>query len=144
MAISDQTMGQYTPEQRNFLVMAYEKAKGTKYFFQAIITQFLQKYPDSPQVPTFRAIRDMARKQNTFFTLHNLNSKLSPGPTHSGAPRTVRTEENLEAVKVTLEGDILKDPDDPDINTCRKNYHGISKSLFNRITKDLGFIPYKI
>ena len=82
-------MVQFTPEQRNFLVMAHEKNKDTKDFFKTIVTKFLGTFPGS-QVSTPQGIRKMTRKQNTFFTSHNLNSKDSPG-TCSGSQRTVRT-----------------------------------------------------
>ena len=66
---------QYTAEQRNFLSMKYQEKKGTRNFIQTIIDEFVQKFPLSA-VPDRSTVRRQNVKQNTFYTVHNLNSKV--------------------------------------------------------------------
>ena len=80
-------MPQYTPEQRNFLVMAYERYKGTRDFMPQINQEFEEEFP-GVQVPHRTNIVRMYKKQMAFYTSHNLNSKLSPGVTFSGRPKS--------------------------------------------------------
>ena len=73
---------QYTPEQRNFMAMAYERyhlqGRGTGHaWINTIIQEFIQTFPNSLQIPTKMIILRQNRKQNQFYTVHNLNSKVS-------------------------------------------------------------------
>ena len=96
-------------------------------------------------VPKQQTVLKMWKKQQTFFTVHNLNSASSPGDTHSGRKRTARSEENIAAVKAAIDGDIDKAADDPTINTCRKNVLGLNPSTWCRIAnKDLQYHSYKL
>ena len=79
------------------------------------------------------------------FTCKNLNSISAGGDSHSGAKKTVRTANNIRSVSQLLHDDSFKDVDDPDINTCRKNALGLSKSSLHRIMKlDLKLYCYKM
>ena len=121
---------QYSAEQRNFILIEYVKEKtksktGTKDFYNKVIiilnsicifklnlqvkASFQAKYPGSPvqEKPTIRRI---FLKQNKHFTLHNLNSKASPGDTHSGRRKSARTPQNTDAVnRVVTEGNCFHD-----------------------------------
>ena len=55
---------QYTPEERNFIVMVYQKVKGTQSCSKKVTTQFLEKFP-AARVPTHKAVRNMWKKQQT-------------------------------------------------------------------------------
>ena len=67
---------QLTPEERNSLVMAYERLKGGKNFMPDIVAEYQQKFPGVP-VPHRNTIRRLHEKQNKYFTTHNLNSVVS-------------------------------------------------------------------
>ena len=58
-------MPQYTPEQRNFLVMAYERYKGTRDFMPQINQEFQEELP-GVEVPHRTNIVRMYKKQMTF------------------------------------------------------------------------------
>ena len=66
---------QYTAEQRNFLSMKYQENVGRRNFIQDIIGSFVAKFPMAP-VPNKATIKRQNKKQNNFFTVHNLNSKV--------------------------------------------------------------------
>ena len=87
--------------------MAYERNKENFKFISAIKAEIQQKYP-GVAVQHTNTIKNIHKKQMKYFTTHNLNSKTSPGETHSGPPRTVRTPENLEAEKNVLDRDGAK------------------------------------
>ena len=55
----------------------------------------------------------------------------------SGRRRTARNEENVNQLRRLLEAQ-------PREVTCRRNHLGMSKSTFNRITKEIRWHPYKI
>ena len=137
---------QLTPEQRNCLVMAYERNKGKFKFMTAVTTDYQQKFPGA-KVPHINTIKNVHNKQMKYFTTHNLNSKASPGDTHSGRPRTVRTPPNLQAEKDVLDRDSAKDLNDPvasPVSSARRNVLGFSKSSWSRIVQDINYHPYKI
>ena len=137
---------QFTPEQRNCLVMAYERYKGGKNFMIKIVEEFQLRFPgvDAPHRNTIRRVH---QKQMSFFTTHNLNSKQSPGDTFSGRKRTARTAENIQAEKDVLDRDSIKDMEDPicsPVSSARKNVLGLGKSSWSRIVKELKYHPYKM
>ena len=79
------------------------------------------------------------------FTVHNCNSKASPGETHSGSHKTARTPENIEAVRAAVTADRTKDLFDPTVVSGNRNGLGISQSTFHRIVKeDLKLHCYKL
>ena len=131
---------QYTPEQRNFLAMAFERHKTTKYRKIQLVQQ---KFPEA-RLPGKSTIHYIWKKQNKFFACHNLNSKQSAGDTFSGRSRSAWTPVNIEAVKALLDTDAKKEADDPNISTCRKNELGITPSSFCRIVKELKYHCYKM
>ena len=134
---------QYSDEQRNFLNNAYIKRKGRKGFFRVICDEFEAAFPGvrRPQASTIRKIH---KKQNTHFTVKNLNSQSSPGPSHSGRKKSVRTDANIAAVSNLVMGDHVKEAGDV-VNSSRRNQLGISKSSFDRIIRqDLKFHCYVV
>ena len=69
---------QYTPDQRNFLFIEYSKKKGTRNFLHNLIQDFMIKFPNARR-PSEQTIRKIFKKQSAHGTVHNLNSKHSPG-----------------------------------------------------------------
>ena len=135
---------QFTPEQRNLIALEYHKLRGSYKCYSKVMAIFNNKFPGVKK-PTIKTVKNIWKKQNEHFSVHNLNSKLSPGNTYSGRPRSVRTPPNIQAVKDVLDEDAIKDPDAPDINSARKNVLGISKSSWQRIAKDdLHYHSYKL
>ena len=66
---------QYSAAQRNFLSMKYQEKKGGRDFIPEIIDEFVTTFPGAP-VPNRTTILRQNKKQNTHFTVHNLNSKV--------------------------------------------------------------------
>ena len=125
---------QFTPEQRNCLVMGYGKYKGTQGFFPILAQEFEEKFP-GVQIPHRSNIIRMYNKQMSSYTTHNLNSKSSPGVTHSGRPKTSTSPDIVNSVKQVFDRDSLKEMDDPTtspVNTARKNVLGLDKSSWSR------------
>ena len=87
------------------------------------------------KIPPRQTVHKMWKKQNSLFTVHNVNSKVSPGVSHSGRVRTAITPETIQAVQDMLDRDCDKENDDPDINTCRNNELGLSPATMSRIIK---------
>ena len=129
-------MPQYTPEQRNFLVMAYERYKGTRDFMPQINQEFQEELP-GVEVPHRTNIVRMYKKQMTFYTSYNLNSILSPGATFSGRPKSFTSPDMMEVFTGILDRDSR-------INTARKNVLGLAKSSWSRVLKQLNYHPYKM
>ena len=67
---------QYTPEQRNFLAMAFERYRSGRDSMPQIVEEFQQKFP-GVAAPHRNTIRNVHKKQMSYFTTHNLNSKAS-------------------------------------------------------------------
>ena len=142
---------QYTPEQRNFLQTEYTRRMGEgtgrgHAFIQEIIDAFSARWP-AAAVPHAKTIRRQYGKQQEHFTVHNLNSSNSPGPTHSGRPRTSLTPANVNLVRALAARDADKEEDDPvasPVNTARRNALGMDKSTWNRIMKREHLHPYKM
>ena len=79
-------------------------------------------------------------------TVNNANSSSSPGDSHSGRPRTIRTDQNKQALKAVLDRDAQKRIGDAmvsPVNTARLNTLAFSKSSFSRLVQDLKYHPYK-
>lgn len=135
---------QYSPEERNCLVMAYQQHRGTHNCFKKVTAIFSTKFPNT-RVPIKCSIIKMWKKQQSKFTVHNLNSSVSPGDSHSGRKRTARSAHNIAAVKAVLDADAEKAADDPSINSCRRNVLGLNPSTWCRIAnKDLQYHSYKL
>ena len=70
----------YTPAMRSFMMTEYAKrihlgtGRSHRWIAQ-IIAQFTARFPNAP-VPNYVTIWRMWQKQNTFFTVHNLCSKV--------------------------------------------------------------------
>ena len=104
-------MTQFSPSQRTTLMMSYARHKGKRGCIKSVKNEFAQKYPDV-KVPDETTIRRIFKKQMDHNTTHNLNSKSSPGDSHSGPPKSKRTPENVERVRRLLEEDAAKPADD--------------------------------
>ena len=136
---------QFSREQRNFLVMEYHKCKGHRDFLPQLVTQFQNKFPGA-RAPSFSAIRRVYKKQMLHGTVNNCNSSSSPGVTHSGRPRTVRTPGNTNRVRDRMNRDAVKEFGDGNVSpvsTARKNSVQLDKSSWCRIKNDLNYHPYK-
>ena len=74
---------QFTDEQKNWIYTKNVSLNNCYGSYGLLRAAFQAKFPgvNPPIAKTFRNIRD---KQNTHFTVKNLNSKTYPGPTQSG------------------------------------------------------------
>ena len=79
-------MPQFTPQQRLCLAQSHNKHKGTRNCYTKVVQDFAAKFP-GVAAPTAKNVRKMALKLANHQTLHNLNSKASPGQSHSGRPK---------------------------------------------------------
>ena len=139
-----QVRRQYTPVERNALCMAYQKYKGRYKCYQLVTSEFSERFPQA-RVPKVSTVIRIWSKQQEHCTVHNLNSKQSPGDTYSGRPKTARSQQNIAAVKAVLDGDSVKPADDPTISSCRRNVLGLNPMTWQRIaTKDLQYHSYKL
>ena len=98
---------QFTMEQRNFLCFEYHKRKGTQNFHPQLLADFQRKFPGA-RIPGKNIIIKIWKKQMTKGTVNNCNSKTSPGDSHSGRPRTVRTPAISANVKAVMDRDAVK------------------------------------
>ena len=136
---------QFSLDQRNFLAFEYHKRKGTMEFKDGIARDFLARFPGARQ-PGKDQMRRIWLKQMQKGTVNNCNSKTSPGDTHSGRPRTQRTDQNKTAVKTVLNRDAQKRLGDntvSPVNSARRNVLAIPKSSWSRITLELRYHPFK-
>ena len=131
---------QFSKDERNFLALEFYKRRGHRNFFAGLLADFQNKFPGARQ-PAESTVRRLCQKQLAKGTVNNCNSKSSPGPTHSGRPRTARTPPNAQAVKHVLDRDKVKQEGDPNvspISSARRNpLVWCTKSSFSRITKEL-------
>ena len=121
---------QFTADKRSFIALEYHKVKGQYNCISKVKESFVMNFPNSI-IPAKNTIKRIWKKQNTCFTVHNLNSKTSPGVSYSGRPKSARTPENIEAVKNILDNDASKAADDDSVNTARKNELGLAKSSWS-------------
>ena len=136
---------QYSPEQRTFMATEYARLRGHRDFMGTIIQIFQQRFPGAP-VPRRETIIRQYVKLSRSSTLHNLNSKASPGQTHSGRPRTAQTAANVAAVRALTAHDAAKDLEraHSPVSTARQNVLGIAKSTWSRICKSEKLNCYKM
>lgn len=73
---------QFTDEQRNLVFTKNTSLNGAHRSYQVLCANFQQRFL-GVNPPTNRTVRNICKKQNTHFTVKNLNSKASPGPTYS-------------------------------------------------------------
>lgn len=137
---------QYSVDQRNYLVMEYHRRRGTRDFKQQLVQDFQGRFPGT-RAPGKNMIVKMWEKQMANGTVHNLNSATSPGGSHSGRPRTTRTQQNKDAVKAVMDRDAGKEIGDGNaspVSSGRKNVVvGLDKSGWWRLAKELKYHPYK-
>ena len=116
-----------SPKNRVFVVKTYHETRSIIATQNAFRNQFPLRAP-----PSKKAIWDNVKK----FQQHGTSLNRSNG--HSGRRRTVRTQQNIAAVRQVLQNR-------PQNVSARRNGLGLSKDSFNRITRhDLGMHPYHI
>lgn len=109
------------------MVIKYHETKSPN----AVIAAFRERFPER-NPPTKRTIQTNVSKYAREGTSLNLNKN------RSGRRRTVRTAENVERVRTMLD-------ERPNEVSCRRNHVGMSKTTFNRVTREnLKWHPYKI
>ena len=119
-------MGQLTTEQRVFVITTYYETRSP----HAIQEAFMQQFPDR-QPPNKTTI------WRNVFKYERKGTSLICNKGNSGRRRSVRTGENIELLRNTLE-------QHPHVTT-RINPINISRSSFNRTTKiDLRWHPYRM
>ena len=75
---------QYTAEQRTFCALRYlDYKKIESWPMKRVQDEFCLKYPES-RCATHQSVIYWVKKLQNHGTLHNQNSKVSPGETHSG------------------------------------------------------------
>ena len=74
---------QFDQPQRTYLALEFHKRRGTRDFLPQLLADFAAQFPGA-RVPSLNAIRKMHDKFNRLGTINNVNSKTSPGATHSG------------------------------------------------------------
>ena len=121
-------MGQYTVEQRVFLVRKYYE---THSYAEVMQRLFRLQFPDRDPPDKKNIWRNVKKYEDHGTSLNrNLN--------HSGRKRTGRSEINIDAVHDELINNPVK-------ATCRINNTNLPSATFNRIVRiDLKWHPYKI
>ena len=121
------------PEQKLFVVLSKEKGVKTP----QILAEYIRKWPDS-KPPTRKTIFNLSKN------LHDHKNLRDQRSVSSGRKLSVRSQENIDAVKEVLENERQRKPDQPG-SSCKRNPLKITKSSFNRIVKkDLAWKPYNI
>ena len=118
---------QFDQPQRSFLAMEFHKRRGTKNFVPELLADFAVQFPGA-RVPSRQAISDMHKKFVTLGTINNVNSKSSPGASHSGRPKTSTSDQNKQRVKAVLDRDRVKEIGDnavSPISSGRRNALGL-------------------
>ena len=136
---------QFDQPQRVFLALEFHKRRGTRDFLPELLADFSAQFPGA-RVPSLNAIRKIHEKFILLGTINNVNSKNSPGASHSGRPKTSTSDQNKQRVKAVLDRDRVKEIGDnavSPISSCRRNALALDKSAFWRLTKDLRYHPYK-
>lgn len=139
---------QFTPEQRTFLLLEYSKlSERKKNFWPDLLQGYMERFPTS-RPPSKNTVRNIMKKQLSNWTMHNCNSKKSPGRTFSGRKRTAVTERNKRRARRLMDADSKKElknigRDHSPINSCRRNRLGISPASWHRIAKEIEYHPYK-
>ena len=120
-------MGQFTAEQRTFMVLYYNRTQS----LVAVQNAFRQRLPGR-NPPSKNIILQNFRKYSEHGTSLNRNKN------NSGRPRTARSQQNIAAVRRLLEHN-------PRDVSARRNPVQVSSTAFNCITRlDLGWHPYRM
>ena len=99
---------QFTPEQRTFLLLEYSKlSERKKNFWPDLLQGYMERFPTS-RPPSKNTVRNIMKKQLSNWTMHNCNSKKSPGRTFSGRKRTAVTERNKRRARRLMDADSKK------------------------------------
>lgn len=119
-------MGQYTKEERVFMVKNYLEIKSPDYVIDAFRNQFPNR-----NVPSRSTIYRNVTKYSNEGTSLNLNKG------RSGSRRTVRNQQNIAQVRQALLAN-------PHLSTRRNNLQLTQSSIHRIIHNDLKWHPYKI
>lgn len=130
-------MPHFLPIQRSFCVKTYLESGSI------VLTQrrYRRVHGKNCKVPSDTIIRKWVSKVEQFGTLFNLNAIMqkSPSPTHSGRPKSIRSEQNIETVRESV---VTSPYESIEKRSC---HVGLSKSSVRRILiSDLGLHPYRI
>ena len=134
---------QFDQPQRTYLALEFHKRRGTKNFLPQLLADFAAQFPGA-RVPSLNAIRKMHDKFNRLGTINNVNSKTSPGATHSGRPKTSTSDQNKQRVKAVMDRDRVKELSDnavSPISSGRRNALGLDKSAFWRLAEEVCYHP---
>ena len=93
---------QFSQPQRSFLAMEFHRRRGTRDFMPGLLADFAAQFP-GVRVPSEMAIRNLHKKFFALGTINNVNSKSSPGVTHSGRPKSSTSDDNKQRVKVVMD-----------------------------------------
>ena len=77
---------QFPDDQRNWIFTEHTRLNNCYRSYSLLRAAFQAKFP-GVNPPHKNTVQRIVKKQNTHFTVKNLNSKNSPGPTHSGRLR---------------------------------------------------------
>ena len=136
---------QFDQPQRTYLALEYYKHRGTRNFMPQLLADFAAQFPGA-RVPSLNTIREIHDKFVRLGTINNVNSKNSPGATHSGRPKTSTSDQNKQRVKAVMDRDRVKEIGDnavSPISSGRRNALGLDKSAFWRLAKEIRYHPYK-
>ena len=136
---------QFSQPQRSFLAMEFHRRRGTRDFMPGLLADFAAQFPGA-RVPSEMAIRNLHKKFFALGTINNVNSKSSPGVTHSGRPKSSTSDENKQRVKVVMDRDRVKRLGDNQVSprsSGRRNALALDKSAWWRLAKELRYHPYK-
>jgi hypothetical protein len=118
---------QFTKTERAFMVTVYAETHSNS----ETRRRFGLMHPNRP-IPSRGTVVENFHKYQTFGTSENRNKG------NSGPNKTVRTPQNIAAVRQEVARD-------RQVSARRNNLPHISKSTFNRITRqDLHYHPYRI
>ena len=93
---------QFDQPQRTYLALEYYKHRGTRNFMPQLLADFAAQFPGA-RVPSLNTIREIHNKFVRLGTINNVNSKNSPGATHSGRPKTSTSDQNKQRVKAVMD-----------------------------------------
>ena len=102
-----------------------------------LLADFAAQFPGA-RVPSEMAIRNLHKKFFALGTINNVNSKSSPGVTHSGRPKSSTSDQNKQ--RVVLDRDRVKRLGDNQVSprsSARRNVLAHDKSAWWRLTKEL-------
>ena len=99
-------------------------------FMPGLLADFAAQFPGA-SFPSEMAIRNLHKKFFALGTINNVNSKSSPGVTHSGRSKSSTSDQNKQRVKVVMDRDRVKRLGDNQVSprsSGRRNALALDKS----------------